>query len=341
MNLKELKEKLRKALVDMRDIADAAEKAGRGEFSAEERQKITGLMEEAKGLRAQIKAAEDDDALRKQINELSAGIELLQAPPAGNGRQTARPQAGQPGQGKTIGQQFIESDAFRAWYKNVAPTGHIPDGTKGLLSPPVEYKSLFGRKDLLTGSSDTSAGAFVQTDYTGIYEPLGRRPLTVRDVIASRTTTSDVVEFVRQTLKITQAAPVAEANVTDYTGATGEVSGQKPEGSLGFEKVTAAVKTLAVWVPATKRALSDVGQLRGIIDQELTDDLAEDLEDEIVGGDGTGEHFTGIYHTSGVLTQDWDTDILKTARKAITYLRVTGRLAPHGLVDASKRRRGR
>ncbi len=85
------------------------------------------------------------------------------------------------------------------------------------------------------------------------------------------------------------------------------------------------MKTIAVWIPATKRALADVGQLRGLIDQELRDDLREEEEDQLINGDGTGENFTGILNTAGILTQAWDTDLLTTTRRAKTTLRVTGR----------------
>ena len=181
------------------------------------------------------------------------------------------------------------------------------------------------RKELITGESDTSAGVFVQTDYTGIYEPLGRPPLVLRDLISVRTTTSDQVHFVRQTRQVTQAAVVPEANVTDYTGATGEVSGEKPEGTLRWEPVTTPVKTIAVWIPATKRALSDAAQLRGIIDDELRADLDEELEDQILNGDGTGENFTGLLNTPGILEQAWQGDLLTTIRRARTALRTLGR----------------
>ena len=86
--------------------------------------------------------------------------------------------------------------------KRIAPSGMVPDSLKGLSSPPVEFK------ELITGTDQTSAGAFVQTDYTGIYEPLGRFPLNVMGLIARRTTTSDLVEFVRQTRQVQEAAPV-------------------------------------------------------------------------------------------------------------------------------------
>ncbi len=318
MNLKELKEKLKAALLAASTICKAAEDANR-DFTTEEREQVQKHLKEAADLKEQIKAAEGDVSLRKQIADLGAGLEL------GGAKGTPRPGLVLPGNGKTVGEQFVEAQAYKEWLAKF-PSGRIPDSAKGLMSPPVEFKTL------LTGASDTSGGAFVQTDYTGIYEPLGRRPLTLLDLVSRRTTTSDTVEFVRQTAKVTQAVPVAEANVTTYSGATGQVEGEKPEGAMAFEKVTATVKTIAVWVPATKRALSDASQLRGLIDQELRDDLNEDLEDEIAAGDGSGEHFTGLLETSGVLEQTWDTDILTTIRKARTTLAVTGRSRPTAIV---------
>ena len=320
--LKELKEQLQAALIPARDIAAEAEKADR-DFTPEERQKVQGYIEEAGKIKAQIKELEGDEALRTQIAEMGAGLEMRQSQ---GGRMTSVPR----GKGQTIGEQFVNSPQFIAWMKQIAPSGMIPESAKGLHSPPVEYPGFFGRKELIVGADDTSAGAFVQTDYTGIYEPLGRFPLTLRDLVSVRTTTSDLVEFVRQTAQVTQATPVAESSVTTYSGATGEVSGEKPEGTSTWAKITAAVKTIAVWIPATKRALSDVGQLRGLIDQELRDDLAEEEENQIVNGDGVGENFDGILSTAGVLVQAWNTDILTTTRQAKTTLRVTGRSRPTG-----------
>ncbi len=324
MHLKELRDKLQKALLDARAICDIAEKENR-DFTTDERQKVAGILDEAGKLKAQIKAAEGEEELRKAIKDLGADFDMAagdqKGTPASNGK------------GGTIGEQFVNSEAWQGWYKQVAPSGRIPDSAKGLVSPAVEFKSLFfGQKALITGDSVTSAGAFVQTDYTGIYEPLGRQPLTLRGMISSRRTTSDLVSFVRQTSIVQAATPTAEANVTTYSGATGEVSGEKPEGSMAFEAVTEAVKTIPVWIPATKRALSDASQIRGIIDQELMADLEEELEDQIVNGDGTGENFTGILHTSGILSQAWDTDILTTIRKARTTLQTTGRVTPTALL---------
>lgn len=97
---------------------------------------------------------------------------------------------------------------------------------------------------------------------------------------------------------------------------------------MTFQRVTETVKTLAVWIPATKRALSDAGQLRGIIDDELRADLDEEVENQVLNGDGTGENFTGLANTANVLAQTFVTDIVVTARKAITHLLVTGKQMP-------------
>ncbi len=313
MTLKEMEGRLKAVLLELKGMAEAAEKANR-DFTAEEREKVKPLLTEAADLKGKIKDAKGDEALRQQIADLGIGLADTQD---GDGQ----PKDGQPaGRGKSIGERFVEAEAYKAWLKQVAPGGRIPDGARGITSPPVEFKTL------LTGASDTSAGAFIETDRTGIYEPLGRRPLTVRDLVAVRQTQSDLVEFVRQTAQVTQAAPVAEATAT-----TGD-SGTKPEGAMAFEIVQTPVKTIPVWIPATKAALSDASQLRGLIDQELREDLEEAFENEIVGGDGTGAHFTGILETEGVLEQAWDTDMLTTIRKARTTLRVTGKSRPTAML---------
>jgi HK97 family phage major capsid protein len=310
-----MKEKLNELLLAAQAICGAAEKEKR-DFTDDEREKVGQLLADAAKLREQIKQAEGDAAMRQAVLDMGAGVELAERPKQDPGR-------GAPaGRGKSIGQQFVEAPAFVEWMKRVAPGGRIPDGARGLNSPGIMFK------DLLTGADPTSAGAFVQTDYTGIYEPLGRYPLTVLALINRRTTTSDLVEFVRQTRKLQAAAPTPEANVKIPTGATGEITGEKPQGGMTFEKVQAAVKTIPVWVAATKRALSDVGELRGLIDQELRDDIAEEFEDQILNGDGVGENFTGIMNTAGVLTQAFNADILTTTRQAVTTLEVTGLAAP-------------
>lgn len=330
LGLTDLADGLKMALTEARDICDRVDQANR-DFTTEERQQVSDLLNGAKQIKARIKEVQADQDMKQQILDLGEGIEIIDR--NGNGAQPGNGRKADlfrdPLQFDSLGAAFAGSKEWQDWLAMVAPGGHIPESRKGLSSPPLQFKR-FGlfRKDVVTGSSSTSAGAFVVSDDTGIYEPLGRYPLTLRDLVSLRQTGSDTVEYVRQVTQVTQAAPTAESNVTDYSGATGEVSGEKPEASMTFERVSETVKTIAVWIPATKRALSDAAQLRGLIDQELREDLAEELENQMLNGTGVGENFTGLANTSGTLVQAFTTNILTTARKAITNLLVNGKQRP-------------
>jgi len=311
-------EKFMNLLGDAREIVEKALVEGRP-MTEDERNKSMNMVEEAKqGL--------DDVALERKIAELQA------AAAKGKEEETQEEVKG------SMGERFAQNKAYKAWMKQVAPNGHIPESAKGLNSPAFEVDMPFEKKAVLTGASATSGGAFIQNDDTGIYVPMGRKPLKLRDLISVRSTNSDMVEFVRQTAQVTQAAGVAEATsaaaptvttVDDSpTGYTSTVTlnsggGYKPEGTMTFAKVTAPVETVAVWIPVTKRALADAAQLRGIIDQELRASLMDEIENNILFGQATPD-FVGLAETSNILNQAFSTDILTTARKAITNLATNG-----------------
>jgi HK97 family phage major capsid protein len=239
--------------------------------------------------------------------------------PGANGKSTLEPHTA-----KTLGAAFVESAMWQGYVKQAAPSGRFADG-QHVQTPPLVVPEL-GLKTLITGAGTSSGGAFTIADQSGIFDPLGRRPLTLRAIVTVRQTTSDAVEYVRQLTRVNAAAPVAEATAT--TGA----SGTKPEGGFTFERVQELVRTIAEWVPATKRALSDAAQLRGIIDDELRADLAEVVDAQILNGNGTGENFTGLATVSGTQDQAWDTNILTTTRKARTKVLTPGRSVPTAYV---------
>jgi HK97 family phage major capsid protein len=87
-------------------------------------------------------------------------------------------------------------------------------------------------------------------------------------------TESDAIEYARQTAFTNTAAAVAEATST--------TTGTKPEATLAFEKVTAPVATYATWAPVTRRGLSGVGELRDVVDGQLTYGARRALEEAVV-----------------------------------------------------------
>jgi HK97 family phage major capsid protein len=311
--MERLRKELADALIPARDIAAKAE-AEKRDLTAEERTQITEAVKVANGVKLRIDQAKADNDLNQQLADLGDGIGLL--PEGAKGRTGIGGDGAAlwtPRKGETVGQAFAKSAQLQELLKKY-PGGRIPERA-------VVSSDPFGVKTLITGASDTSGGAFVEPDYRGLQVGLDlfQRPLTMRSLITNGTTESDTVEYVRVTGTTNNAAPVAEAT------ATAGASGTKPESGLALAKVQEPVRTIAHWIPATTRALADAGQIRTLIDAFLRYGLEEELEDQMVNGDGTGENFTGIANVSGTQAQAWDTNILTTLRKAKTKVRVVGR----------------
>lgn len=238
---------------------------------------------------------------------------------------------------KTFGEMFVESGAYKDFMGRFAGRdGVIPSSIKGLQSAPFAADL----KALVTGVSSTSAGAFVENDrYGQTVDLIGERELWIADLVTPGSTTSDTVEYVRITGKTNNAAPVAEATTNAAPTAPGAAGalvqnaggGYKPESGLALEVVSTSVKTIAHWIPATKRAVSDAGQVRTLIDNFLRYGLAEELDDQILAGSGAGENFTGILN-SGILTVGSAGTDIDAIVDAIRSVRVTGRRRPNALV---------
>jgi HK97 family phage major capsid protein len=84
-------------------------------------------------------------------------------------------------------------------------------------------------------------------------------------------------------------------------------------------------------MPITKRAASDAGQIRTLIDNFLRYGLNEELEDQMLTGSGSGENFAGILN-SGISTVGSAGTDIDAIVDAIRTVRVTGRRRPNALV---------
>lgn len=340
MTLEEMKGQIRAKLMAARDIADTSEKENR-DMTGEERGQVQTLMKEATELRTKFQTREQDDELRKSLSDL-AGVGLLE--PGSKDKRTPSGLIEADLSKKSMGEYFVESAVWSHFQKQ--NNGHFGEKTR-IQTDALGFKNMLkpkgrGAKALVTGASDTSAGAYVFNQWLGPISgaELFQRPLTIRDLVTNGTTSSDTVEYARVTAMTNNAAPVAEATsaaLPTQNGSTGPLinnagGGYKPESSFTTERQTAVVKTIAHWIPATKRALSDASQIMTLIDNFLEYGLEEELEDQMVSGNGSGENFDGIGNVSGTQSQAWDTDLFTTTRKAKTKVRLVGRARPNGYV---------
>jgi HK97 family phage major capsid protein len=225
---------------------------------------------------------------------------------------------------RSLGAEAVESEGYQELLASgVLNSDHAAFNARLAEMPRDEVKAVLSpMAALLVGDTDTSAGAFVQNDVKG-YVPQPRRMLKILDLITLGDTDSDTVEYVRQDTFANAAAETAEADDVD--------TGAKPEATLAFTKVTEATKTIAHWIPATRRALRDAGQLRTIIDSQLRYGLDLRVENQVVAGDGAGENIRGILNTTGILTQAKGTDSeVDAIHKGITQIRL-GYIEPNGV----------
>lgn len=165
------------------------------------------------------------------------------------------------GDGQSYGEQFAKSDKF-AQFK--------AGGFQGSVRVAFDMKAVTAA---LAGTSWSQR----DPEVTG----LPKRELTVRDLLTVVPTGSGSIDYARQTVRTNAAAVVAEAAA-------------KPYSAYEWEQVTATVRVIAHLAKITRQALDDAVQLQGEIEQEMRYGLAIAEEGELLTGDGTGQHLSGL-----------------------------------------------
>ena len=140
---------------------------------------------------------------------------------------------------KSHGQKFVETERF----KNLQ--------ARDTKSATMDLKSI---TSATTGTGD--AGVLIEPQRVPGVITQPDRPMFLRDLLSPGETTSNAIEYVRETGFTNAAAPVAEGAL-------------KPESSIEFELLTAPIRTIAHWMIASMQVLADVPMLRSFIDQRL------------------------------------------------------------------------
>ena len=296
--------------------------------SQEDEEQLKSLLSEIDIMEMVLTKKEDAEARNRRIID---GIEHYKKPAEGSFRPSPTGDAGKSF--KSPGTQFIESPEYRElkskgiFNSNLATVrfGVTLDDGASLITWNKEMRG--GGKSLLYASSDAVGGGWVVEDRLPGYVDIMQREIVFLDLVPRIPTQSDTVEYVTEDTFTNSAAFTAEATATTGT------SGVKPESALAYSVSTSAVQTLAHWIPVTNRMLADSPAIRGIINGRLLLGLDLILEDQILGGDGTGANLTGILSTAGINLQGLGTDnVLDCLFKARTQVRVNGKGRPSAFV---------
>lgn len=164
---------------------------------------------------------------------------------------------------KSMGKQFIESVEFKSF-----------KGGKGRIA--MDF-------NMAVTSVDGSAGTLIEPQRLPMLMPATQR-LFIRDLLNWGTTTSNSLEFVRET-GFTNSADVVSENPSGY----------KPESDLTFALDSAPVATIAHWIHASKQVLADASMLASYIDGRLRYGLKLKEEAQLLKGSGVGLNIDGIF----------------------------------------------
>lgn len=312
----------------LKALADKAIEENGGEFTAEQLTEVDNLKGKFLDKGNDIERAKSLVATHDEVDAFLSANDANEL----NSEALAGTRTGFTGRkgGQSIGTVFTKSDAYRG-LMNRFPNG-ISDTTKGINTGPVQ---IGGLKSLLTGADrEQGAGVLVQPDRLGIVPYPSVMP-NIRSLITTGTTTSDRIEYAQVLPVIPDAPPQVPTSSNNAVGvpeATNVVgtSGTKPMSGIKFRKASADIITIAHWIAATKRALSDAAQLRTLIDAFLREGIERQVQRLILAGDkasplvADSEEWDGLLNTEGVQDVTFDTDVFTVSRRMIRQVAAVG-----------------
>ena len=250
----------------------------------------------------QIAKGAPADEVRLQVDRAIKRLDAIEA-------DFSRPERRNFGKQKSIG-EFLTENAALAELREKTSTGYTT-GTRAKI--PVDSFMRFdefepiGQKTTITSAAvgSSTPGILMPQRLPGIVKP-GVRRIRVRDLMPRSTTIQNAIEFLKEDAYTNNASMVAETI-------------SKPESALTFTIDSSPVRTLAHWIPAAKQILADFAALGAYINVRLLEGL-KDIEDwELVAGDGTGQHLSGLtseataYDTARNVTGDSKIDKINHA----------------------------
>ncbi|WIC84699.1 phage major capsid protein [Agrobacterium tumefaciens] len=227
---------------------------------------VKSIAEEALG---KAKSGEElSSSVKEKADEALIKMNSLTEQMAELEQKMARGAKGGDDAQKSAGELFANDEKVKSFLAGDPSSGKVDVRMKATLT------------SLTTDAAGSVGDAIANTRLPGLLA-LPQRRLTVRDLLSQGQMDGNTLEYVKETGFVNNAAPVAEGSA-------------KPSSDIKLDLVTTSAKVLAHWMKASKQVLSDISQLRSIIDQRLLYGLAYVEEAQLLNGDGTGQNLNGI-----------------------------------------------
>lgn len=308
----ELRAKAQKHATSARQIAEKAEAERRG-LTADERTQYEADMKAAQEGLERIKSLKSDQYVMDQARELADSIG---GPVGAKGAAPVGRKAWAGAAVKSLRTSMGRQDGSKALVSgSVTLANPVSPGVTPLGAAPTSVL------DLLRGEAPAGLSAEDYGRELAGYAPRHEGPNEVEAGVIHGLGGGggNTFSYLRQTVRDSKAGPVADGAL-------------KPTSVFTFEEIEDRYRVIAhMSEPVPLRFFHEDKALGNFLANEMGYGLAVATERQALTGDGLGENFTGILSTEGILSQSWDGDLLRTLRKAVTALQVTG-VDPSALV---------
>lgn len=220
------------------------------------------------------------DTLNKTVEETMARVLELEQGSGGSGEGTDAI--------LSCGQQFVESDAFKAFV----------DGSQ----PKAKFE--------ITNNTITGSDTTVAPDRREGVVPGATRRLRVEEVLPTIPTTSNAIEYVKE-LAFTN-------NAAEQNGEGAALA----ESAITFDLVNLPVRTIGHFIRLSKQMIADGPSIAGYVNVRLAYGVDLKVDTQLVSGDGTNNTLSGLLDAGNftAFSATSGDNELQSLRKAITQL---------------------
>lgn len=202
---------------------------------------------------------------------------------------------------KTLGRAFSESNEYKALRAGSTKSARMDVKAITNVMPPSNDAPLVAADRL-----------------PGMITPPTRR-LTIRDLLASGVTSSNLVEFAKENVFTDNAGPQVGASPTVQAENVA-----KPESDITFTLASVPVVTLSHFILASRQVLDDSPMLESYINTRLLYGLKLEEETQLLNGSGAFGNISGLNTNRTAYNRHVAGDTkIDTLRRAITQLQLS------------------
>ena len=288
--IKELMDKVASKRTELKEVFESAED---GKYTSEQKEEIKKRNDELAELVEDVSIEKKKLQNEKALEEDSKPVSEM-------------PQPAEAVEAKTVGEQFVQTDA----YKN-----YLSSGVKGVDSH-IETKTTL----TTTGYPPESLRQ------PGILETALRDPNAVINLFDVINTDQNAFSYLEETTFTNNAAEAAEGSAVG-------------EAALAFTEKTESIRKMGVFIPVTDELLADEAGIQGYLNSRLQTMIRLRLDSQLLSGDGTAPNLEGLLDAgkSSVGSSDFNSYNGNLGRigaiyNAITDIRVNAFTEPDAII---------